>query len=63
MITNKYFLILTLFVPYRGILFHYKTPFSLVKPKKIEYIVEEEGGCLVPSELKVQSLDRAFDIL
>lgn len=63
MITNKYFLILTLFVPYCGILFHYKIPFSLVKPKKIEYIAEEEGGCLVPSELKVQSLDRAFDIL
>ena len=29
----------------------------------MEYIAEEEGGCLVPSELKVQSLDRAFDIL
>lgn len=33
-----YILILTNFVPYCEILFHYKTPFSLVKCKQMEYI-------------------------
>lgn len=34
----KYFLILITFVPYGGILFHYKTPFTLVKGNQMEYI-------------------------
>lgn len=36
----KYFLIITTFIPYSGILFHYKTPIELVKGNQIQYIVD-----------------------